>query len=87
MDQTGGTHSPTAGTGSDVYPRRVGRRVDIDLVVTAADIGGRAGVSAQAVHNWRQRYDDFPQPLRTIGNYQVWYWPEVEKWLAANSAG
>ena len=69
------------------YSRLVGRRVDIDLVVTAADIGGRAGVSAQAVHNWRHRYEDFPVPLRVIGNYQVWYWPEVERWLAANTAG
>ena len=61
----------------------VGRRVDVDLLVTAGDIASRVGVETQTVHMWAARHPGFPASLRLIGRYQVWLWPEVERWLKA----
>ena len=34
------------------------------------------------MHNWRSRHADFPEPVLVLTNVLVWYWPEVEDWLA-----
>jgi hypothetical protein len=62
----------------------MGRSVDIGLVMDAQRIAERAGVkSPQAVHNWRARYADFPEPIAVFGKAVLWYWPDVEIWLRA----
>ena len=60
---------------------RMGRRVDVDELVGAAEIADRLGVaSSQTVHVWRGRYDDFPEPITKLKTAMIWYWPDVEKW-------
>ena len=52
----------------------------MDKLVGAGDIAKRLGVKRQAVHNWRERHRDFPQPEGKIEGGLVWYWPDVEAW-------
>ncbi len=60
---------------------RMGRRIDVDHLVGAAEIAQRLGVKRpQVVHEWRRRYDVFPQPVATLQQAMVWNWPEVERW-------
>ena len=55
----------------------MGRRLDIDQLVGAAEIADRLGVSnSQVVHVWRYRHPDFPQPVTTLKTAMIWYWPE-----------
>lgn len=62
----------------------VGRRVDVDDLVGAAEIAERLGLAnAQLVHVWRRRHDDFPHPVRELKRAHVWAWPDVEKWAKA----
>lgn len=49
----------------------------------AAEIADRLDVARQMVHLWRQRHDDFPEPVATLRQAMVWYWPDVEKWAKA----
>jgi predicted DNA-binding transcriptional regulator AlpA len=56
----------------------------VDQLVGASEIAKRTGVKrTQAVHGWRQRYPDFPQPVAKLDMGLVWYWPEVERWARA----
>lgn len=63
----------------------VGRLINPDLLVTATEIGERAGVNSQAVHNWASRHEDFPEPVKVFGTMRIWYLPDVESWLAAHA--
>src|SRR4051812_9117246 len=59
----------------------VGRRVDVDQLVGAAEIADRLGLSRpQVVHVWRNRYSDFPQPVYQRERAMIWDWREVELW-------
>jgi hypothetical protein len=59
----------------------MGRYVDTELLVGAAEIAKRLGVSrAQTVHNWRARDIDFPEPVATLEVALVFYWPDIENW-------
>ena len=59
----------------------MGRRVDVDELVGAAEIAERLGVaSSQTVHVWRGRHDDFPEPITTLKTAMIWYWPDVKRW-------
>lgn len=59
----------------------MGRRIDVDNLVGAAEIAERCGVKRpQVVHDWRRRYDDFPEPVAQLRQALVWNWPEVERW-------
>lgn len=59
----------------------MGRRVDVDNLVGAAEIAERCGVKRpQVVHDWRRRYEDFPEPVAQLRTALVWNWPEVERW-------
>ena len=59
----------------------VGRSVDVDELVGAAEIAARLGVKRlQVVHDWRRRHGEFPQPLAAISRTLVWYWPDVRQW-------
>ena len=37
--------------------------------------------SRQVVSNWRRRYDDFPQPIRTLQSGPVWNRESIDVWL------
>lgn len=64
----------------------VGRRIDAEHLVGAAEIATRLGVKRpQVVHDWRRRYEDFPEPVAHLRQALVWNWPDVERW--ARSTG
>lgn len=59
----------------------MGRRIDADNLVGAAEIAERCGVKRpQVVHDWRSRYEDFPEPVAQLRRALVWNWPDVERW-------
>lgn len=56
----------------------------MDHLVGASEIAKRLGVKQpQAVHLWRRRYDDFPEPVAQLDMGFVWNWPDVERWAKA----
>jgi predicted DNA-binding transcriptional regulator AlpA len=64
----------------------MGRKLDADQLVGAAEIAQRLGLTRpQVVHNWRRRYTDFPEPAVTLQQGLVWSWPDIERW--ARSSG
>ena len=57
----------------------MGRRVDADQLVGTAEIAQRLGLAnSRLVHDWRRRYDDFPEPVAKLTGSLIWYWPDVE---------
>ena len=61
----------------------MGRQLDADQLVGAAEIAQRLGMSrAQTVYNWRARHDDFPEPVAQLQVALVFYWPDIEKWAS-----
>lgn len=42
--------------------------VDLADVIGALDVADMAGVSSQAVANWRKRHPDFPRPIHHVSN-------------------
>ena len=64
----------------------MGRKLDADDLVGAAEIAERLGVAqVQTVHTWRRRYDDFPEPVARLKQALIWSWPDVLAW--ARSTG
>ena len=68
----------------------MGRKLDVDELVGAADIAARcvalglvSSPRRQVVHNWAKQYGDFPTPVLVVSQVSIWYWPEVEAWLQA----
>ena len=49
------------------------------------EIAGMAGVSPQAVANWRVRSSDFPQPLKELASGPVFRRTQVRAWLKRNN--
>ena len=47
---------------------------------TLPDIADGIGVTDQALYNLRDKYADFPEPLRKINRALVYWIPEVEAW-------
>jgi hypothetical protein len=59
----------------------MGRRVDVNHLVGAAEIAQRLGAArAQVVREWHRRHADFPAPVARVSNTWVWYWPDIERW-------
>ena len=62
--------------------------VHVSRMTAPADLAGiheiaqMAGVTSQAVANWRIRYPDFPAPLATLNSGPVFNLPAVRHWLA-----
>jgi hypothetical protein len=62
----------------------VGRKVDVDDLVGAAEIADRLDIAhAETIHAWRHRHPDFPQPVAQLGRVLIWSWPDVEAWARA----
>jgi len=60
----------------------VGRKVDVDDLVSAADIAERCGTDRpQIVYEWATRFDDFPAPIKKVGRVTIYIWPDVAEWL------
>jgi hypothetical protein len=49
------------------------------------EIAAMAGVSTQAVANWRVRLSDFPQPLKELASGPVFRRTQVRAWLKRNN--
>ncbi len=62
----------------------MGRLVDLDLLVSSAEIAERLGVEGpRIVYLWMKRYPDFPAPVKVFGRTGAWLWTDVEKWARA----
>lgn len=49
-------------------------------IVTVHDIAKRLDVRPMTVHQWRQRYENFPVPFRKVHNQWLWDWKEIQAW-------
>ncbi len=52
-----------------------------DNLLGIAEIADLAGVTKQAVSNWRVRYDNFPRPIQNLQSGSVWEREKVEAWV------
>ncbi len=52
-----------------------------DDLLGIAEIADLAGVSKQAVSNWRVRYDHFPRPTQDLQSGPVWQREPVKAWV------
>jgi len=52
-----------------------------DGLVGLSEVAGLAGVSRQAVTNWRIRYEDFPKPIQVLQSGPVWQKETIEAWV------
>jgi chromosome partitioning protein len=50
-------------------------------LVGLAEIADLAGVTKQAVSNWRVRYDHFPRPIENLQSGSVWEREKVDAWI------
>lgn len=50
-------------------------------LVGIAEVAAFAGVSKQAVNNWRLRYDNFPRPSEELQSGPVWHREPIETWV------
>jgi hypothetical protein len=69
----------------DGYRAGVGRRVDVDYLVSARVIAERLGFKrVQTVHYLLRADETFPEPVFTLSEMarpvRLWYWPDIEKW-------
>lgn len=59
----------------------MGRKVDVDDLVGAAEIAERLGVKRpHLIHDWRRRHPEFPQPVVELKGTLIWLWPEIRRW-------
>jgi hypothetical protein len=64
----------------------MGRKLDADDLVGAAEIAERLGLAqVQTVHTWRRRYADFPEPIARLKQALIWAWPDIERWARRTS--
>lgn len=56
-------------------------------LVGIAEIASRAGVTKDAVQQWRRRDIGFPAPEVTLAATPVWVWDDVERWLRESGRG
>lgn len=78
-----GSHARTTNgePGRPTVAGKMGRQVDVEELVGAAEIADRLGLAlGQTVHDWRRRHADFPQPVARLRMGIVWFWPDVEAW-------
>lgn len=54
-------------------------------IVGISEIAGMAGVSSQAVTNWRARASDFPLPLAELASGPIFRRDQVQEWLKRNN--
>lgn len=52
-----------------------------EALVGIAEVAELAGISKQAVSNWRLRYDHFPRPIQNLQSGPVWDREKVAEWI------
>ena len=62
------------------YGSGVTRKVNPADLVGVAEIADRLGCSVQAVHAWKRRYPDFPEPVAHLSMGLLWGWKDLERW-------
>jgi predicted DNA-binding transcriptional regulator AlpA len=70
----------------------VGRKVDVDLLVSAVQMAERLGCARPTVYYWMRTDAAFPPPVWTSAGLgatgvHLWYWPDVAAWQARRSSG
>lgn len=50
-----------------------------------SDLARKYGVNLSTVSNWRNRYEDFPEPLTSISGAPVFSFKQVAKWYRSKS--
>lgn len=58
---------------------------DSSITITASEIAQLAGVGRSTVSNWRQRHDDFPQPVDGDAASPRFLAADIRAWLKANN--
>lgn len=53
-------------------------------LVGAAEIAERLGIQPRTIHQWRNRYPSFPEPVAMLQQAMVWAWPDVQAWARKN---
>lgn len=66
----------------DLRPDRAQAVKVLADLVAVGDIAKRTGLAVSTVWNWPGRYADFPAPLGRLAAANVYWWPEVQAWLA-----
>lgn len=66
--------SPTGG-GRQRPPR------DLSLFVGHHEIAEMLGVNVATIYKWRQRYEDFPEPLLELAMGPLFWAPHVQTWF------
>ena len=62
----------------------MGRWVDADELVSAAQVAVRVDTITANVLTWLKRYPDMPQPVARVGQHlqtPLWVWSELAPWL------
>ena len=62
----------------------MGRWVDADELVSAAQVAVRVDTITANVLTWLKRYPDMPQPVARVGQHRqtpLWVWSELAPWL------
>ncbi len=62
----------------------MGRWVDADELVSAAQVAERIDTATANVLTWLKRYPDMPQPVARVGRRRqspLWVWSELAPWL------
>lgn len=54
-----------------------------ESIVGIAEVAELAGVSKQAVSNWRMRYDHFPRPYQSLQSGPVWQREKIQAWVSS----
>lgn len=60
--------------------------IDLDELVTQADIARKLGLTPQRVNQLVDQ-TDFPDPIGKVARSAVWSWPTVEQWALARNTG
>ena len=50
-------------------------------LVGLIEIAQKAGVKRNTVTSWRDRHDDFPEPVKELAVGPIFWWPHVRDWL------
>lgn len=49
--------------------------------LTLSEIARRLGLGAPTVTNWRNRYQDFPEPRKVVGKRELWTLDQIEQFM------
>lgn len=56
-------------------------RISLDDLVSAQEISERCDCEVVTVRKWRDRYEDYPEPIIVFSSGPLWDWREIAKWL------